>query len=92
MKRMKYPRPSCEECGRVELTEVEKVIWYLLNTFLPALVISNGFGGFSINPVFAESLCKEYGIDSHVHFVKIIIPVIREIVKQEEKKEEAKND
>ena len=65
-----YPRPSCEECGLVELTEANSLVWEVFSLYGQALVTSNGMGGFSINVLALKEVLKEYDIDCFAEFMR----------------------
>jgi len=60
-------RPSCEECGKVELCENNQFVWYAVNEF-PLLEATPG--GYRINMEMVRILCREYYIEPVSEFVK----------------------
>lgn len=64
-----YPRPSCEECGKVLLTPLNVFCWNLFNKYRYAVVVSSGMGGWNLNTDFVKDLCREFKIDSYMDLI-----------------------
>ena len=76
-------RPGCEECGRVELDEIGRLIWSLFCLYSESLGVVSGPGGFTINVLTLNLLVHEYGFPDKLLMLRCIQSIAREAMKQE---------
>jgi hypothetical protein len=94
LREMKYPRPTCEQCGRINLSIENSFIWDVYIRYSLSIVMGNGFGGFSINTNLVEKICEDYGLNNKEFLivVKRIQVIASELYKPDEKEEEKENE
>jgi len=76
-------RPTCKECGRVELDQIGRFIWNLLAYYSEALVTVTGFGKFIINIPAVNFLADEYGFKDKLLLLRGIQTIVKEAMNQE---------
>jgi len=76
MKEYGWPRPSCEECGLVEMEKRGVFIINFINEYWTAIVSQSSFGnGYSINGEIVFKLAKEE-VDNLKVLLKFIVSYI----------------
>ena len=88
MREMGWPRPTCEECGRVEPTEENAFVWYVFVRYFPLRVVQNGFGGYALNVDGLELIMKEFGVEGRLEFIERMCLLVNVMFKQEEKEKD----
>lgn len=78
MKDMGAFRPTCEECGLVELSQVEAQLFNTVLSYLPMLADTDGSGGWSIKPEGVKFVAEEMGVEDRLFFVEVVIIIIGE--------------
>jgi len=68
MKKMGYKRPTCKECGLVELAENNLFVWKMITEYPLATI--DGYGSWRINIELCRLLAEEYLIIPLSEFVK----------------------
>lgn len=84
MKRMHYPRPSCEECGFVEPSKDNLFVWELYARFQSSMVSVSGFGGYSVNVEGVRMIAEEEGLDA-LELLERVEAFARELLRREDK-------
>jgi len=69
---MGRPRPTCEECGQIELSGDNAVVWQLFHEYQMLLGSMTGFGGWSINADGVRMIASECEINDVLEFVRRI--------------------
>lgn len=90
MKEMGAIRPSCEDCGKIELTEQSNFVWYLANFYFKMLVRGDGFNWY-VDAAALQMLADEYEIDSVIELADRILIVFNNMLAKEKNKEESPN-
>ena len=70
MKAIGSPRPSCEECGKVNLFPRNISCYNLFSKYTHSIVIPTGMGSYSINTQFVKDLVIEENIDSYFYLLE----------------------
>lgn len=69
-------RPTCEECGRIELNEEGQFIVDILYNHQRLLVVFNGMGGYYINSEGVNFICEKTGYNNPLRFAGLIETVV----------------
>ena len=65
-------RPTCEECGKVDLSQENNFVIRIINEWFHSIVSISGMGGWSINVQGVKEVIKEEGneVDSLPLFLR----------------------
>lgn len=80
---------TCEECGWVPLEGDAYIVWEIFAKYTHTIIVNNGMGGWSINPVGVEFIAKEYEIENVLLLLEYLEVVASECFK--DAKEEKNN-
>ena len=80
MKEIGYPRPTCEECGLIELDEKGFFVVSFINRFWTAIVSTPSFGeGYSIDGRVVLDLAKGE-VDNLKILLELVIAYVGEYI------------
>lgn len=78
MRKAGYPRPTCEECGLVRLTEENREVWNVFQDYTGVVFNLYGNGSWSINIPGVEYVGERFviGADALVDGLLILAKVL----------------
>ncbi|MBW1709933.1 MAG: hypothetical protein JRG97_13345 [Deltaproteobacteria bacterium] len=75
-------RPTCAECGLIELDAFGALIWDLLIRHSDSLIETSGYGAFRVNVSVLNLLAEEYGFEDRLALLRGVQTIVREVMKQ----------
>lgn len=75
---MGAPRPTCEGCGREELSRAAQALWNVCLNYFPLLVNSTGNGGWAVNTNGVEFLCRHLGLENRLLLARAVMTMANE--------------
>lgn len=73
MRKAGYPRPTCEECGLVELVSENQLIWDVFQNYEYIAFNFYGNGAWNINTAGMKYLAKRFEIDMETLVDRLLI-------------------